>query len=193
MTSDLASRWIIDSEATSPMTSRKEWFINYSPFRTPVSIGLGDDSIIKAVRSGSVRISMTVDGISRLFELQDIYYVPYIGTNNLLSVTYMVWKGYTVNFGINICEISKAVSIIGKAKNRKRLWVLDGNPVVPNPHVTHVAKASLSVWHKQLGHVMTRSVKKFLESSMVTGMELIDDSTNHADGECIACIKEKTT
>jgi len=40
---------------------------------------------------------------------------------------------------------------------------------------------------------MTRSVKKLLESSMVTGMELIDDGTNHADGECIACIKEKTT
>jgi len=40
---------------------------------------------------------------------------------------------------------------------------------------------------------MTCSVKKLLESSMVTGMELIDDGTNHADGECIACIKEKTT
>jgi len=40
---------------------------------------------------------------------------------------------------------------------------------------------------------MTHSVKKLLESSMVIGIELIDNSTNHADGECIACIKEKTT
>jgi len=40
---------------------------------------------------------------------------------------------------------------------------------------------------------MTYSIKKLLESSMVTEMELIDDSTNHTDGECIACIKEKTT
>jgi len=69
VTSDLTSRWIIDSGATSPMTSRKEWFINYSPFRTPISIGLGNNSIIKAVGSGSVRISITVDGTSRLFEL----------------------------------------------------------------------------------------------------------------------------
>jgi len=175
------------------MTSRKEWFINYSPFRTPISIGLGDDSIIKAVGLGSVRISMTVDGISRLFELQDVYYVLDMGTNNLLSVTYMVWKGYIVNFGTNMCEISKAGSIIGKAKNRKGLWVLDGNPVVPNPHVAHVVKASLSVWYKQLGYMMTYSVKKLLESSMVTGMELIDNGTNHTDSECIACIKGKTT
>ena len=54
VTSDLASRWIIDSGATSPMTSRKEWFINYSPFRISISIGLGNDSIIKIVGSGSV-------------------------------------------------------------------------------------------------------------------------------------------
>jgi len=37
---------------------------------------------------------------------------------------------------------------------------------------------------------MTHSIKKLLETSMVTGMELIDDGTNHADGKCI---KEKTT
>ena len=121
VTSDLASRWIIDLGATSLITSRKEWFINYSLFRTPISIGLGDDSIIKAVGSGSVRISITVDGTSRLFELQDVYYVPDMGTNNLLSVTYMVQKGYTVNFGTNMCEISKAGSVIGKAENRKGL------------------------------------------------------------------------
>jgi len=71
--SDLASRWIIDSGTMSPIISRKKWFINYSPFRTPISIGLGNDSIIKAVGLGSVRISMTVDGTSRLFKLQNVY------------------------------------------------------------------------------------------------------------------------
>jgi len=105
----------------------------------------------------------------------------------------MVQKGYTVNFGTNIYEISKARSIIGRAKNRKGLWVLDGNPVMPDSHVAHVAKALLSIWHKRLGHAMTRSVKKLLEISMVTGMELINNGINHADGECIVCIKGKTT
>jgi len=57
----------------------------------------------------------------------------------------------------------------------------------------HVAKASLNVWHKWLGHVMTHSVKKLLELSTVTGIELTDDRTNHVDGEYIACIKEKIT
>jgi len=91
---------------------------------------------------------MTVDEKSRLFELQDIYYIPDMGTNNLLSVTYMVWKRYTINFGEKLYEISKAGLIIGIAKNKKRLWVLDRNSVVPDPQVAHVAKISLNVWHK---------------------------------------------
>ena len=68
-TSDLAGKWIIDLGATLPMTSRKKWFINYSSFKTSIPIGLGNNSIIKAIRLGSVRISMTVDKKSRLFEL----------------------------------------------------------------------------------------------------------------------------
>jgi len=71
-----------------------------------------------------------------------------MGTNNLLSVTYMVQKRYTVNFGTNIYKISKARSIIGRAKNRKGLWVLDGNSVVSNSHVVYVVKALLSILHK---------------------------------------------
>ena len=46
----------------------------------------------------------------------------------------------------------------------------------------------MTVWHKWLRHVITRFVKKLLESSIVTEMELIDDSTNHADSEYIACV-----
>jgi len=64
---------------------------------------------------------MTADRVSRTFELRDVYYVLDMGTNNLLSVTYMVRKGYTVNFGTNLCKISKARLVIGKAENRKGL------------------------------------------------------------------------
>jgi len=142
----------------------------YQLFSLP--IGLDNNSIIKAVGSGLVRISMTVDEKSRLFELQDVYYIPDMGTNNLLSVTYMVWKGYTVNFREK-CEISKAGSIIGIAKNKKRLWVLDRNSVVPDPQVAHVAKISLNIWHKQLGHAMTCSVLKLWDLLMVTGIEMM--------------------
>jgi len=64
---------------------------------------------------------MTVDRKSRFFELQNIYYVLNMRTNNLLLVTYMVQKGYTVNFRAKLYEISKAKSVIGRAENKKKL------------------------------------------------------------------------
>ena len=64
---------------------------------------------------------MTVDRKSRFFELQNIYYVLNMRTNNLLLVTYMVQKEYTVNFRAKLYEISKAKSVIGRAENKKKL------------------------------------------------------------------------
>jgi len=72
---------------------------------------------------------MIVDGKSRLFELQDVYYVPDMGTNNLLSVTYIVWEEYTVNFGERLYEISKARLIIGITENKKGLYVRERSRV----------------------------------------------------------------
>ena len=69
----LAESWIIDSGATSTITSRREWFCDYIPFKSAVPIGLGDDRVIDAVGSGSVRISMEVNKKSTVYELCDCH------------------------------------------------------------------------------------------------------------------------
>jgi len=40
---------------------------------------------------------------------------------------------------------------------------------------------------------MTYSIKKLIELSMTTGMELIDNSTNHIDDKYVVCIKKNNT
>jgi len=69
----LAKSWIIDSGATSTITLRREWFYDYIPFKSAVPIGLGDDRVIDAVGSGSVRISMEVNKKSTVYELCDCH------------------------------------------------------------------------------------------------------------------------
>jgi len=118
--SDLRDEWIIDSGATVPMTSRREWFTSYTPFDHEVSIGLEDDSIIRAIGLGSVIISMNVDESSRPFEFRDVYYVPEMGSNNLLSVSYIINKGYLVNFDTNQCKILKKNIIVGSGDRKKQ-------------------------------------------------------------------------
>ena len=123
-TIDLADSWIIDLGTTSPMTARKEWITEYTSFDMPIPIGLGDNRTIKALGSGSVQISMDVNGKSNIYELRNVYYVPDMVTNNLLSVTYMVNKGYFVSFGAHKCEITRSGNLIGKAEKQRNLWIL---------------------------------------------------------------------
>jgi len=174
------------------MTARREWFVNYTPFGIPISIGLGDNSIIKAIGLGSIRISMDVNSRSKIFELCDMYYVLDMGTNNLLSISYIVKKGYTVNFGVDKCEIAKDRIIVGEAYSMKGLWVLKGNTSLITQNSANIAKMSLSIWHRQLGHSIIRSVKKLLDLSMVTGMKLLDIGDVN-ETHCIPYLKGKTT
>jgi len=190
---DLADKWIIDSGATSPTTARKDWMTNYTSFDMPISIGLGDDSVIKAIGSGSIRITMDVEKESKTYELRDVYYVPDIEANNLLSVTYMVKKGYTVNFGVNNCEIRKDGNAVGIAERKLGLWVLKGTTLSPDHQSAHIATTLLHMWHKRLGHAMTRSIRKLSDQSMVTGLEITNEETTDADEHCIPCLKGKTT
>jgi len=136
---------------------------NYTPFDMPISIGLGDDSVIKAIRSGSIRITIDVGKKSKTYELCDIYYVLDMEANNLLSVTYMVKKGYTVDFGVNNCEIRKDDNAVGIAERKLGLWVLKGTTSLPDHQFAHIATTSLHMWHKCLGHAMTWLIRKLLD------------------------------
>jgi len=140
----LAESWIIDSGATSTMTLRREWFCDYIPFKLAVPIGLGNDRVIDAVRPGSVRISMKVDEKSMVYELCDVYYVPNMGMNNLLSVTYISKRNYSLFFGQDEYNILKGRNVIGKARKRNKLWILKGKTLFPTQEFTHIAKASIN-------------------------------------------------
>jgi len=191
-TIDLADSWIIDLGTTSPMTARKEWMTGYTSFDIPIPISLGDNRTIKALGSGSVQISMDVDGKSNIYELRNIYYVPDMGTNNLLSVTYMVNKGYFVSFGAHKCEITRSENVIGKAEKQRNLWILQGTTVLPTQESAHIANVPLELWHRRLGHAMTQSIEKLSHQSMVTGLDIADTGKKDIKELCMSCLKGKS-
>ena len=190
---NLAESWIIDSRATSTMTSRREWIHDYIPFKSAVSISLGDDRVIDAVGSGSVRISIEVNGKPTVYELCDVYYVPNMGTNNLLSVTYISERNYSTIFGQDECSILKGMNVIGRARKRNKLWILEGKTLFPTQESAHVTRASINTWHRCLGHAMMQSIKKLIDQSMVTGMEAEMEKDGAAHTHCISCLKGKRT
>ena len=53
------------------------------------------------------------------------------------------------------------------------------------------SKATLSTWHRRLGHTMVESVRRLFRKKMVTGMQITDDDTHGRT--CIPCILGKQT
>jgi hypothetical protein len=52
--------WIIDSDATQHMTFEREWFTTYESI-VARKVYMGDDTILEAIRKGSIKATMQVE------------------------------------------------------------------------------------------------------------------------------------
>ena len=97
--------WIIDSGASSHMTSEKHVLVNFQDFAEPENVALGDGRVVKALGSGSARMNMLFQATeSKKAVLYDVLYVPKL-TCNLFSVRAAVSKGNAVEFDLQKCCI----------------------------------------------------------------------------------------
>ena len=76
--------WVIDTGASSHMTSNLDLLINFEPEKGTVK--LGDDSIIESCGRGTVRLmAKTSNGHVTPVFLQHVLWAPKLGLSNLLS------------------------------------------------------------------------------------------------------------
>ncbi|GBE88792.1 Retrovirus-related Pol polyprotein from transposon TNT 1-94 [Sparassis crispa] len=192
-------RWIVDSGASSHMTSHREWFVNYRALATPKRVYLGDERFILAVGIGQVTLRAAVDHGSTNTGIFDR-------------------NSYDVRFADGTCRISNAqgrLSAIGYM--RRNLYVLDVTTQLPErtyilqakdlppsyddsmddpPLHAFVAKettssASAQVWHRHLGHISVDSVLKIVRKGMVKGMSIVGEKVSNVS--CKPCLHGKQT
>ena len=148
--------------------------------------------------------------------IQSAYYIPNI-SSNLLSVSYLLKQGFSVNFNHNECQIfcNKDQELCGIAKEVDGLFILKAKPVMQerayislttrelnedldlNPESHKVALiaqtkrsiATLETWHRQLCHISLNAVKQLSKYDMVTGMEI--SPSNVKVPMCIPCLEGK--
>ncbi|GBE88168.1 Retrovirus-related Pol polyprotein from transposon TNT 1-94 [Sparassis crispa] len=211
-------RWIVDSGASSHMTSHREWFVNYRALATPKRVYLGDERFILAVGIGQVTLHAAVDhGSTNTGIVQEVLHVPDLN-GNLLSVSQFDRNSYDVRFADDTCHISNAqgrLSAIGYM--RRNLYVLDVTTQLPErtyilqaedlppsyddsmddpPLHAFVAKettssASAQVWHRRLGHISVDSVLKMVRKGMVKGMSIVGEKVSNVT--CKPCLHGKQT
>jgi hypothetical protein len=214
----LLIKWIIDSGASSPMSSQRNWFHMYRDITPPKKVWLGDERYILATGIGQLHLEMDLGGGKKCLTIvRTAYYVPNL-SGNLISVSYLTKRGYSVNFDNSQCQIfTKSGELCGVAQDVDNLYILNAKPIIPEhayisrtlsemnessdlePSTletvfvtrTKKSKATLGIWHRRLGHITLDAVKQLSSHNMVTGMEIgSDDASGHT---CIPCLEGKQT
>ena len=217
--SGLTTKWIIDSGASSPMSCHRNWFHMYRDISPQKKVWLGDNRYILAMGIGQLHLEMDLGGGKKgLTVIRSAYYVPEV-SGNLLSVSYLLKRGFTVNFSNTECRIfcNTKQDLCGIAKENDGLFIVNATPVIPErAYISHttreinedsdlnpgshevalvtrtkISKATLSIWHRRLGHISLTAVKHLLRHDMVTGMEISSDDASGST--CIPCLEGKQT
>ena len=149
--------WIIDSGASSHMTTEKHVLVNFQDFAEPENVALGDGRVVKALGSGSVRMNMLFQATeSKKTVLYDVLYVPKL-TFNLFSVRAAVSKDNAVEFGLQKCckQLDCQVAI-----------------TTDTAYVSVEPSQGSNLWHQRLGHVHELRLKKCTENESVRGTNI---------------------
>jgi len=123
-TSKFHNGWIVDSGATSHVTSNRSMFAEFNKnHRENIFVANGQRVVVEGI--GTVRIQITnSDGKRQSVKIQNVLYVPSI-SGNLLSVRKLVAEGFSVNFTPNgNCNIAHGDVQVTTAVLQDNLYVL---------------------------------------------------------------------
>jgi hypothetical protein len=114
--------WKLDSSASQPMFSHRNWFISYQSVDKGV-VFMGNGIPCKIVGVGSIRIRM-FEGIVR--ELTDVRYVLEL-KSNLISLGVLDSCGYKYTGQGGALTLSKGSLVVMKEKKVDNLYKLEGS------------------------------------------------------------------
>ncbi|KAG8480405.1 hypothetical protein CXB51_025116 [Gossypium anomalum] len=168
--------WLLDSGCTNHMSPDETIFKTLDrSYKTRVKIGNGQ--LIKAEGKGDVQICTATGGKI----IKDVLLVPEID-RNLLSITQLLEKGYSVVFKGQECQItdpngSRLMTVTMSDKCFEVNWSSDS-------HSTHVALTDdTKLWHQRLGHVNFKSMTWMVSKEMVKNFT----KTVHIEDVCEVC------
>lgn len=169
-------QWIVDSGASSHMTSDRQFFTMLDESSAP-DVFLADGTAVKSAGCGEGKV-YGVDGCGGMVEitLTDVLYVPSLNCG-LLSVTKLTSRGFTVvckESGCDICDDSGKV--IAKGVRAGSLYQLKVSETVSNADATgkHHNDLCQHQWHRRFGHRDPTIVDKINREKLAVGFEVKD-------------------
>ena len=218
----LTESFYVDSGALAHLVPSKVGLRNYVDFATPLEIAAANNGKIFAYSSGTARVSTVNDGVERMADIRDVYYV--LGVHvRLLSLGKLESQGWTVclkDGGMELLDRSgDRFAFVGRVNNVYpvklaivlqdsgfTVWMeegagpthqevikrLDNIALVATAKGGQGSPVSLMTWHRRLGHPSFGAVID-LSKSGVCGMEIKDvPLTVPSLDSCAACVAGKS-
>lgn len=165
--------WLADSGAYRHLTNHREWFVEIEDCNETVEIG--DGKLLYAKEKGKIKID-AFDG-SRWWStyLNDVRYVPGLGSSNLFSLGAATSPEFEVQLKHDKLFLKRngKVALVGKKRNNVYQLKIRTHR---NPAMAAVARASMNVWHQRLGHVGKEKLRLIVRNNLATGIEIDEKS-----------------
>ena len=183
-------KWLVDSGASSHMTSNKKTLANFREFKKPEKVGLGDGHTVDAIGVGNVYIRMQLaKGESKEFVIHKVLHVPNLACN-LFSVRAAASKGKSVKFIDDKYWIyNRAGDVCGMGSLVDKLYHLDCE-LVPSESVSVAFEKSrvIDLWHQRLGHPGKQRLSLTVNKQLVSGINV---SKMEELSFCEGCVEGK--
>lgn len=191
----------MDSGASHHLTNRIE-DLTVTSNSQMLTVQVADGRTVVSRAKGRLRIRALVDDgkgntIQRDYQLDNVYYVPEL-RNTLISVSKLVQAHQEVVFKPNSGTVfhgnRRRVGCIAQLDNGvyKIVTVEDAN-ASSNRGLGLAARVlgqDLETWHRRLGHVNYRTLKRLASTKAVKGLKILPGS---APPRCVVCALSKST
>ena len=164
------------------MCGDKNQFITIMPKEDGGVVTFGDNGQGKIIGIGQVQINSTT-------YIENVLHVKGL-KHNLISISQLCDKGYTVSFSTTMCVITnpKDNSIIFIRNRHGNIYIVDLNNMSNLSQCLMANKNKNEevswLWHRRLGHASMNLMSKLIRKDLVKGLSKVKFETNKL---CDAC------
>lgn len=182
--------WCLDSGCSTHLCKDTRNFVKTS-IVTGGKVSLANSASTDITAKGEISFAAEVNGRSKRVNVRDAFFVPELRTN-LLSVSKIVDKGYTVTFDRNSGKvIDKEGNIALIADRIKDLYYLREAKSECNSAIErNEAYNSFELWHRRMGHLNVRDLAHGVRNGNLKGIDL---GVPKNELDCEICIRGKMT
>ncbi|KAJ6603993.1 Hemolysin E, chromosomal [Pseudolycoriella hygida] len=153
----------IDSGASYNMSNRDDWM---------------EDKYGHEI--GRVVMEISRNGSTQLLPINEVLHVPGLATN-LLSVSRIFSKGFTVIFDMKGCQILDCDgNIFASGQHVNKMFKLNAKEIGSCLMAGNTAELSMELWHRRMGHINDIHLMK-LRDNLATVTENQDDVGSSGD------------